>query len=275
MDDPVRDQLCDLLATSGQDVYTTPRVLGMLLRQRCPNAGESVRELEQALEAGCVRTILDGPEPVDEQSLAEELSARSGMDSDRARWAIETWSHALRASDAAARNSSCRDWTSWNKLDVSRETAGGTGSYQRAIWHMVIVGLGGAVGGAGFGVALLVRGHLATLEPWREALEELSPTMQVIALIALGIPGGFAGGLVGWIFGGGQSWTYDAHGGTTLGRLAFSGQGALSGAVIGVLGGLAFLGLIGVMLGALVGAGLGAFLGLQAAERRSRFWTWR
>jgi hypothetical protein len=140
---------------------------------------------------------------------------------------------------------------------------------------LVIVGLGGAVGGAGFGVAVLVRGNLASLEPWREAMEELSPTMQVIALILLGIPGGFAGGLIGWIFGGGQSWTYDAHGGTTLGRLVFSAQGAFSGAVLGVLGGLAFLGLIGVMLGALVGAGLGAFLSLYTAERRSRYWMWR
>src|SRR5262245_56717075 len=271
MDDPVRDQLCDLLATSGWDVCTTPRVVGMLMRQRCPNAGESVRELEQALETGCVRIILADPQSIDEQSLAEQLAEQSGMDADRARWAVATWNHALRSTNALSEDPLSRDWSSWNKLDVSRATAGGTGCYQRAVWHMVLVGLAGAVGGAGFGMALLARSEFASLEPWREALDDLSPTLQVVALIALGVLGGFAGGLLGWIFGGGQ---YDAHGGTTLGRLVLSGQGAFYGAVIGVLGCLAGFGLGGVMPGALIGAGLGAFLGLLTAERMSRLWMW-
>src|SRR2546430_1483670 len=74
------------------------------------------------------------------------------------------------------------------------------------------------------------------------------------SLLALGVLGGFAGGLLGWIFGGGRSWTYVAHGGTTLGRLAFAAFGAFDGAAVGVLAGLALLGLIGAMVGAMVGA---------------------
>jgi hypothetical protein len=77
---------------------------------------------------------------------------------------------------------------------------------------------------------------------------------------------------MGWIFGGGRSWTYDAYGTTTLGRLWYSGSGAYFGGNIGVLGGLALLGLMGATLGGLFGAVLGAYLGLLTAERISRFW---
>jgi hypothetical protein len=274
MDEQVRAELSELLATSGRSVCSTPRTLGMLMRQRCPCAEGPVRELELALELGCVRPFLMREGPVNQTALAEELAARSGMGAERARWAIASWSQALNDGAVREEQPSDRDWSSWNRIDVSGAAAGGSGSYQRAVWHLGLVGLAGAVGGAGLGFALLAGGDQMMIEPWREALEGLAPWLQVVALLSLGVLGGLAGGLLGWVVGGGQSWTYDAIGGTTLGRLAWSALGAFHGAGIGVMCCLGHFGLYGVMPGALLGAGLGSFLGLLAAERMSRFWMW-
>ena len=98
--------------------------------------------------------------------------------------------------------------------------------------------------------------------------------MRLPALFGLGILGGFAGGLLGWIALGGRSWTYDAHGGTTLGRLVLAAFGAFHGAAAGVLMGVVMLGLIGVMVGSLIGALFGAILGLLIAEGISRLLWW-
>src|SRR5689334_9285323 len=274
MDEQVRNQLTDLLASSGRNICTMPRMLGILLRQRCPHGEEQVRALELALECGCVRPILAATSPVDEPALAEQLAAQAELDADRARWAIAAWVQALDAADTPAAETVGRDWSSWNRLDVSAETAGGTGSFSRSVWHLGIVGVAGALGGSSLGFFLLGRGDEALIEPWRVALEDLAPWLQVFALLALGGLGGFAGGLLGWIFGGGRSWTYDAFGGTTAGRLMFSALGALNGAGIGVLCCLGLLGLIGALIGSLIGAALGAFLGLLSAERIARYWAW-
>ena len=271
MDEQVRAGLCELLATSGRDICTTPRMLGILLHQRCPQAAEPVRELELALQHGCVGPLLAGEGDVDEANLAARLSAATGLDDHRARWAIATWAHAL---GTAAGPTVADNWSSWNRLDVSEATAGGTGNYQRAIWHLGVVALAGAAGGLSLGFYLLARGEYALIEPWREALQGLAPWLQVISLMLLGSLGGFAGGLLGWIFGGGQSWTYDVLGGTTLGRLVYSAAGAFNGAGVGVMCSLGFFGLIAVLPGALVGAGLGAFLGLLSAERIARYRYW-
>jgi hypothetical protein len=134
------------------------------------------------------------------------------------------------------------------------------------------VGLAGAAGGTTFGMYVSARGDALAASPWWDALQEVEPWARVPAVIALGVLGGFAGGLLGWIIGGGRSWTYDAHGGTTLGRLVFSAFGAFHGAVIGILPLTVLLGLIGVMAGSLAGALIGAFLGLLIAEGISRFW---
>lgn len=272
MDDQVRTELTDLLKSGGRNLCTMPRMLGIMLRQRCPDADGPVRELEDALEAGCVGPILAATGGVDQGALADDLVAKTGLAQDRARWAISTWAEALDTSDAP--QAVGRDWAEWNRLDVSDVTDGGGGGgvYQRAIWHLVLVGLAGAIGGCMFGVFILVRANDARPAPWAGMLDEVDPRLQVPAVFVLGILGGFAGGLLGWIFGGGRSWTYDAIGGTTLGRLTFSCGGAFHGAIAGTLCGVVTLGLIGITLGALVGGGLGGFLGLLAAERISRFW---
>lgn len=204
--------------------------------------------------------------------MADRLAEQSGMAPERARWAVAAWVRALDAADAPPAVG--RDWSAWNRLNVSAETAGGTGAYKQAVVHLVTVGLAGAIGGASLGLYLLTRGDAGLIEPWRAALEDLAPWLQVVSLLALGVLGGFAGGLLGWIAGGGRSWTYDATGGTTLGRLALSALGAFHGAGIGVMACLGPLGLIGALVGSLAGGLVGAFLGLLTAERISRYWWW-
>jgi hypothetical protein len=247
-----------------------PRMLGIMLRQRCPDGDELIRGLEDALTNGCVAPILAAVGPVDEPALVQDLVARTGMTTDRAQWVIATWVHALDVADTPP--TIARDWSQWNRLDVTEATKGGGGAYQRAVGHLFAIGLAGAAGGATLGLYLLTRGEASLGGPWQAALEDVEPWMEVPALVVLGVLGGFAGGLLGWIVGGGRSWTYDAHGGTTLGRLLLSGLGALHGAGIGVMLFVVLLGLIGVMVGALIGALVGAFLGLLLAEGISRFW---
>ncbi len=268
MDDHVRSELTDLLKTGGRSICATPRMVGILLRERCLNAEKSVCEIEQALTIGCVREMLEAIGPVDGDGLAERLVNESGMSRERAVWVIESWAQAIAAADIP--EPLARDWSAWNRLDVSAATAGGGGPYQRAVGHLIIVGIAGAVGGAGLGLEVLLRGGAARPGPWRDALEDLPAGLHIAALLVLGMLGGFAGGLTGWISAGGRSWTYDALGGTTLGRLGIGALGALSGAGIGAMAGISLLGLIGVMLGALFGALFGAILGLFLAEGISR-----
>jgi hypothetical protein len=270
MDDQVRSELADLLKTGGRNLCTMPRMVSILLRQRCPDAESTVSDVEQALAFGSIRSMLEAVGPVDVEELTARLVKESGMTSDRARWVIETWVLALAAADTPPPLG--RDWAAWNRLDVTTATAGGGGAYQRAVGHLVVVGLAGTVGGAVLGAYFLIGGEAAMIGPWQDAVQDVPPWLRGAALLTLGMLGGFAGGLFGWMFAGGRSWTYDALGDTTVGRLALTCLGAMGGGGIGVLAGLELLGLIGVMLGALLGALIGAVLGLLCADGISRFW---
>jgi hypothetical protein len=267
MDEHVQSELVELLKTGGRNLCTMPRTLGILLHQRCPDAEATIRDLETALTAGCVGPILAGTGPIDEAELTTNLVQKTSMAPDRARWVIESWVRALDQADAPPAIG--RDWSEWNKLDVSQATQGGSGGYQRAVAHLIIVGVLGAAGGATLGIYHVLHGNVPA-GPWREALEDIDPWMQVPALLLLGILGGFAGGLLGWIALGGRSWTYDAMGGSTLGRLVLAALGAFHGAAIGVMACVVLLGLIGVMVGSLIGGLIGAVLGLLIAEGISR-----
>src|SRR5207244_12145578 len=149
---------------------------------------------------------------------------------------------------------------------------GEMGPYRRSIVHLVVVSVAGAFGATTLGWISLFRPDFFAVSPWGDVVVDLAEWAQGLSVIVLGIIGGGAGGLLGWIFGGGRSWTYYAYGTTTLGRLWYSASGAYFGANIGVCGGLALLGLIGTMVGGLAGAMLGAILGMFTAERISRFW---
>src|SRR5437763_7585096 len=123
MDEQVRTELCALIATSGPSVCNTPRLLTLLLRQCCPEATEQVRELGLALEVGCVQEFLDAAGPVDLPALVDRLMADSGLSADRARWVIATWRDAINENPGTSEQSLMPDWSRWNRLDVSGETA--------------------------------------------------------------------------------------------------------------------------------------------------------
>jgi hypothetical protein len=245
-------------------------MFGVLMRRACPDADTEIGALEQVLSAGIVAAMRDdegGRETV--PALADRLVQTGAMPEEQARWAIETWWRALRPLEAAG---GPKDWTAWNRLDVSGQTAGTGGTHRRSILHLAVVAVAGALGGAAWGFRVLVHGEEALIDPAVKALAEIDGWVRTFALFALGGLGGFAGGLLGWVGGGARSWTYDAHGGTTLGRLGLSALGAFTGALAGGLAGLVALGPAGMMLGALFCAALGAFLGLLLAERLSLWW---
>jgi hypothetical protein len=266
MDDQVRLELTDLLRTGGRNICTTPRMVSILLRERCPDAEKAVSEIEHALTTGCVQAMLETVGPVDEEELAARLVNESGMSSEQARWVIESWVQAIAAADAPPPLG--RDWSAWNRLNVKEATAGGGGAYQRAIAELIVVGLAGAAGALAPSLFMMVDGGTGPNPAWREALQDIPHSLQVVVLLTLSILGGFTGGLLGWMSGPGRSGSYDPNAGISVGRLVLSSLAAAFGAGIGVLAGVEVLGLIGVMLGALIGAGLGLLLTGMIA----RFW---
>lgn len=274
MDDHIREQLAELIADHGRSICTTPRVVSMMLRQAVPGAADLIQEIELALSHGCVAPMLVGlPETANVEELTQKLIDATGIAEDRARWAIETWVVAL-CREKPETSSITRDWSEWNRLDVSHQVAGGKSTYRRSVVHLLIVAAAGASGGAFMSVLALLMPHMRWFEIWQSGISDLPSWAQMMAPIVLGAMGGGAGGLLGWMIGGGRSWTYDAFGGTTLGMLYFSSANAFAFASLGVLAGVAFLGLIGAMVGSMAGALLGAFLGMYAAERASRYWWW-
>jgi hypothetical protein len=263
----VAEELGKLLAAEGVAISTMPRMFCILMRRACPADEAAVNALDKVLSAGIVAAMREEKgEPEQVPALADRLVQSTSMPEDDARWAIETWWRAVRPMSEG----SAKDWSAWNRLDVP-ESAGLGGVYRRAMIHMLIVGVAGALGGALWGVYFLTRRDRPPIAPVAEAVEGLADWLQPIALFAFGAIGGFGGGVVGWIVGGGRSWTYDAFGGTTLGRLGYSSSVAFSGAGAGGITGLAAMGLPGMMLGALIGGAAGAYLGLLIAEQRT-YW---
>jgi hypothetical protein len=274
MDEAVREHLCKLIEEHGRSLCTTPRVVSMMLRNECPDGHAQTHEIEEALTNGCIAPMLVGlPESADVGALTQKLIDATGLSDERARWAIESWVAAL-CRERPETSGLSRDWSQWNKLDVGKQTGGSIGPYQRSIIHLLIVAAAGAFGATTLGWLPYLQPGFFTLSPWEEAVSDLPEWAQGLSIILLGGLGGGAGGLLGWIFGGGRSWTYDAYGMTTLGRLWYSASGAYFGANIGVLGGLAMIGLMGANLGGMLGAALGAWMGLMTAERISRYWYW-
>src|SRR5262245_53894432 len=111
MDEQVRSELIDLIKSGGRNLCTMPRMLGIMLRQRCPESEGAVRELEDALASGCVRPIMAATGPVDEPPLVDDLVSHTGMTRDRAEWVIESWVRALDAGDIPQEMS--RNWSEW------------------------------------------------------------------------------------------------------------------------------------------------------------------
>jgi hypothetical protein len=196
--------------------------------------------------------------------LADRLVTQSDMAPDRARWVIETWVHALAAADTPPPPPG-RDWSAWNRLDVTAATGGG--GYRGAVHNLFVIAAAGAVGGSVVGMLLSVSGEAARLGSL-EPLEDAAPWLLALAFLSLGLLGGLAGALIGWIGFGGRSSLEEVAGGTSIGRLAFSALAAALGAGSGIIVGLVPLGLIGLMIGALFGAVIGIFF----AELILRFW---
>lgn len=261
----VTDELGKLLAAEGLRITATPEMFGTLMRRACPDDEAAVGSLEKVLSAGIVAAMREEKGGRDQVPvLADRLVQTTAMPEDDARWAIEAWWRALRPNTEGP----TKDWSAWNRLDLTDAAGGIGGSNRRLIVQLLFVGITGALGGAVWGVYVLSRGDGGLIKPVADALEEFEGWMRPFALFALGGVGGFGGGILGWI-GGSGAWTSMRADGATFGRLGLSATGAFTGAAAGGIIGVVLLGLPGTMLGALVGAGLGALLGVLTAEKMS------
>lgn len=268
MDDNVQAELIELLKTGGRNLCTMPQILGMMLRQRCPDAESQIGELMHALTSGELAPLLNGVGPIDEAELHQRILERCAVTPERASWVVDSWNRALEAADRTPLVS--KDWSKWNRLDVSTEMCGGLGASQRSLFQLLLVGAAGAMGGGSVGLILI--GGRSLDDAWRQSLDGIQPGLQLAVLTGLGIVGGFSGGVLGHIGIGAQNWAQHSNGGATLGRIRLSMFGALVGGACGAAIGLAAFGLIGVALGAALGAIAGTVLGWMSAVAVSRFW---
>jgi len=261
----VADELGKLLSAEGLGISRTPEMFGTLMRRACPDDAAAVDSLQKVLTAGVVAAMHEGKGDRDQVPvLADRLVQTTAMSEEDARWAIETWWRALRP----LAEGPAKDWSAWNRLDVTDPAGDIGGSNRRSIIQLLFVGVAGALGGAMWGVYVLTRGDGGLIRPVADALEDFEGWMRPFALFALGGVGGFGGGILGWIAGSG-GWSSTAFGGASFGRLGLSSTGAFTGAAAGGIVGLVLLGLPGMMLGALVGAAIAALLGGLAAAKLS------
>lgn len=270
MDDRVRAELIELLGTGGRRLCSLPQVLGMMLRQRCPDAESQIGDLMCALTSGELAPLLNGVGPIDEAELHQRILERCSMSPERAGWVIDTWNRALEAADRTP--ALAKDWSTWNRLDVSTEMCGGLGASQRSLLQLLMVGMGGAVGGGSVGLLLVLTDGRMAGDAWRQSLDGIQPGLQVVVLASLGVVGGFFGGILGYISAGTQIWPNHAISVATLGRTRLSIFGAMVGGACGAAVGLAAFGLFGVALSAALGSIAGAVLAWITAVVISRLW---
>jgi hypothetical protein len=249
MHDAVRAELIDLMKTGGRNLCTMPRVLAAMLRERCPDNEDVAREIEQALDCGCVSEMLRAVGPIDAAALAAELSSHSDLPRDRARWVIDSWLLAITAADEPPAVG--RDWSAWNGLVAQGNRRG-----HRALMRFCAVALAGAAGGG------TVEWVAVASPAWRNAVEGLPAEFGPFALSIFGYLGGATGGGLGWMAANGL---IKPGPGPNRRRLVIGCLGAAIGGLVGAPAGLELFGLAGIMFGSLAGAFAGGLLAAVAA----------
>jgi len=99
MNDGVRQQLCDLIATYGRSLCDDPRRCEGLLRDFCGESRREIHVLVGALKARVAADLLASQSGVPRAALFARLTKRLqddlGLAEDAARWAVESWASAL------------------------------------------------------------------------------------------------------------------------------------------------------------------------------------
>jgi hypothetical protein len=260
MNDQATRELCRLIDEYGPGLRRTPQMCELLLRQRLAAFPEATAALITILRLGVLDKLAKAA-PDRQAALIAEAVQESQLDPEPAHWAIDAWLEALQGSGPPV---SAPSAGAVLPSDAEPPPAGQS-LYQRAIVHLIVVTLAGAVGAAlpGVQVGLAIQHDMTgrVREMTSQWVGGKNGGQFALLCGSLGLLAGAVGGCVGWMVGGAQDTSYMVHGGTTLGRLGGATVGAFLLARIGAVVGLLFAGPIGVFVGGIVGAALGAFLG--------------
>lgn len=270
MNDQARQHLRAVLRQYGSSVCNTPRSFEMMLRSGCMDCPNEVKALMQVLERGMVEDLKKMHEIESWEAVATPMVGKlveaAGMNTEDARWAVDSWGIALRKHPDTAPPPGTRPKPQEGPIypEDEKKPVGAVGNLKNTITVAFGGGLGGGLGGVA--AAIITVGFLYVLADFipddmhteKQATQALSWLM-AIAFVLVGIFAGALGGGLAWMVVIGQSASDIMDVRTTNKWLLRSFISAFSGSFLGTALGGKFCGIFGVFLGAFFGAFGGAY----------------
>jgi hypothetical protein len=269
MNDLARERLGELMSSYGVGLCNTPRMCEILIRQKCPEFPDEVEVLAQAVHCGAVQRLIKMPRAQDWDGFSGGLvgeMVQSGIQEERARWAVDSWALALGKHPSAA-PAPAPPPVNWDNItDPSHPGAGGM--ERGAFYHPMLGAVWGGMGAAIGSVALLIM-LFAILSGIADMLPEQMGGSQgqalVIILVIFAILNFFIAAVFGAIGGGFGLFVAHHLTGETRGSLFWAKGGAFMGAMLGAAIGMRFCWPVGLIIGSLLGGWLGAFSSARAS----------
>jgi hypothetical protein len=260
MNDQARKKLCDVIANYGSTICNTPRTCVMVLGQACAEFPAEKDLLLRALDRGAVTGVIKAPVGGPWEEEIKRVAGSSVAPAD-AKWAVESWAIALGKHPDAAPLPPEPVISKHAPPDATK-----TGVV-RATGSTMLVGIGGAMGGAFTSMVLMLVAVILTVKapPFDFGLPV---GMAIIFILVAGVIGGLisgTSGALGWTVIQMQSSALSVSTEQMNQRLRKGFGGALMGAMVGgaVGAGIAifciWFGLIGVV--AIFFIPIGLFLG--------------
>jgi hypothetical protein len=194
MNDLARQKLHELISNYGAAVCSTPGTVKMLLGQQCLDFPAEKELFLRALDKGAVAGVMRAPVGGPWDDLVNQV-AGSSVSTEDARWAVESWAMALGKHPDAA------PLAPEPVIDMHKPPPATKTDSARAKGSVMVVGMGGAIGGAipGFVFLLLAVAALG-VKLTRHGVD--SPPGAGILIILIGVViGSLCGGsgaAVGW-----------------------------------------------------------------------------
>jgi hypothetical protein len=268
MNEMARDRLSELLSSYGSALTNTPQMCGVLIRQQCPDCPEEASLLAHAVQKGTVKELLNlGPTPDWETvsaSLAQELSDGTGITTEQAHWAVDSWAMAL-GKHPTAPQSALEPLPPVYEPITRQDESSTTGATSAIMGGAICGAIGGILGPIlNFFLLILLAASLV------EVLPEEARLMVWLLLLLVAGAGGF-GGAIGGALG---IFVCRQFAGTRGAGLFLAWIGGLLGATVLSFVGAKFCGPFGALLGGLVGGWLGAYSSGKANIKGSMSRRW-
>jgi hypothetical protein len=278
MNDQARKKLCDFIANYGPNICSTPGTCKMVLGQQCADFPAEKDLFLRTLDRGAVAGVMKAPVGGPWDDLVKTVAGSSVAPAD-ARWAVESWAIALGKHPDVAPPPP-EPVISLNAPPEATKTG-----VVRATGSTMLVGIGGAMGGAFTSMLLMLVAVVLTVKA--PPFDFGVPVgMAIIFILVAGVIGGLisgTGGALGWSVIQMQSTALSLSTEQMNHRLRKGFAGALMGAMVGGAVGSAlarfcvsFIGVvaiffipIGLFLGGLGGGVSGAMAGAAGGTSRT------